>query len=250
MITLIAFAVYLVLDELYFSEFRLQLQAFITQSGVRHILAYSVFGLPLFVAVLLIHPPSKFVESLGLNGSLRKEIGFPLIATLPMLIGYAIVFDFNAELTLTDFLISAVAAAFFEELYFRGFLFGQLFRFTRLGFLPSVILGAIIFGLIHLYQSHDLLSTMGIFTITFIGAILFAWLYAEWQFNLWIPIFLHFFMNLFWMLFAAGDTALGGLYANIFRFTTIAIVIIGTIYYKRKMKIPLSVNRTSIWLKK
>ncbi|MDZ7715311.1 MAG: CPBP family intramembrane glutamic endopeptidase [Balneolaceae bacterium] len=98
-----------------------------------------------------------------------------------MLIGYALFFDLNIELTLNTFLISAVSAAFFEELFFRGFLYGQLYRYTKLGFLPSVIIGAFLFAFIHLYQSDELLRLIGIFFTTFLGAGLFSWSYSEWD---------------------------------------------------------------------
>jgi len=45
--------------------------------------------------------------------------------------------------------------------------------------------------------------------------------------NLWVPIGLHLFMNLHWMLFSAGDNALGSIYANVFRAITITFTIVG-----------------------
>lgn len=44
-----------------------------------------------------------------------------------------------------------------------------------------------------------------------------------------MPIGLHFFMNLWWILFNVGDNALGGFAANVFRVATIAITVIATI---------------------
>ena len=166
-----------------------------------------------------------------------------------MFVGFAIVFDLNSEMNVDDFLIQVVSAAFFEELYFRGFLFGQLFRFTKVGFIPSVFLGSLLFGFIHLYQSQEFIESTGIFAITFLGGILFAWVFAEWNFNIWIPIFLHFFMNFSALLFSATENALGGLYFNVFRLITIVFVIAGTIIYKRKKGLKLEVNKNTIWMK-
>jgi len=172
------------------------------------------------------------------------------LCTLPMFIGFAILFDFDTELSLNSILVTVVAAAFFEELYFRGFLFGQIFRYTRWGFIPSILLGAILFGLVHLYQGTEPGEIIGIFLITFMGGILFAWTYVEWNYNLWAPIFLHLFMNLSWGLFAVSDNALGGMYANIFRVITITLTIILTLLYKRRNKIPLEVKRSTLLVKK
>ncbi|MEL6810473.1 MAG: CPBP family intramembrane glutamic endopeptidase [Bacteroidota bacterium] len=250
LITVIAFATHYIFDDLYFSEVRNYVNTWVDQLGISHNLTYLLFGIPLFIGVLIMHRARYFLDALGLKNSFKKGFLFPLICTLPMLIGYAVVFDFNSEITLNEILISAIAAAFFEELYFRGFLFGQLYRFTQLGFIPSVITGALLFGAVHLYQSQELLTAAGIFLTTFLGAVLFAWVYAEWNNNIWIPIFLHLFMNLFWLLFSAGENALGGVYANIFRILTIVLVILITVVYKRRNGIRLEVNKRTLWMKK
>jgi len=57
-------------------------------------------------------------------------------------------------------------------------------------------------------------------------------------------------MNLFWLLFSAGDNALGGTYANIFRVLTITAVIVGTIVYKKRRNLPMLINKRTIWMKK
>ena len=167
-----------------------------------------------------------------------------------MLIGYFIIFDYDSSKTWHDVLRGAIIAAFIEELFFRGIFFGQIYRFTEIGFIPSILYGAIIFASFHLYQSQDFLTLIGIFIATFLGAVLFAWAYIEWNNNLWVPIFLHLFMNLFWMLFSAGDNAMGGVYANIFRILTIVLIILLTIVYKKRTGQKLKINRNTLWIKK
>lgn len=249
LITIISFGLYFVLDAIYFKDVRKGLNEIINQGGISHIIAYAAFGIPIILGVILIHNVKGLVGGLGLDKSIIKGVLFPFICTLPMLIGFAVVFNFNPEITINDILIKVIAAAFFEELYFRGFLFGQLFRYTKLGFLPSVIIGALLFAIIHLYQSTDLTTLVGIFLTTLLGAILFAWAYAEWNYNIWIPVFLHLFMNLFWLLFSAGENALGGIYANVFRILTIVLIIWLTILYKKRKGVALEVNIETIWMK-
>jgi len=61
------------------------------------------------------------------------------------------------------------------------------------------------------------------------GALWFAWLYVEWEENLWLVIFLHTLMNLYWHVFDNSDSdALGGREANIFRAITITITVFAT----------------------
>ncbi|MEH6537673.1 MAG: CPBP family intramembrane glutamic endopeptidase [Psychroserpens sp.] len=247
---LLIFTCYFIIDDMYFNDFRSFINQYINQKGISHIISYLVFGTPLIIGTLLIHRFKNFFGSLGLNSSISKGFLIPLLWTIPMLIGYASLFSFNSEVTLNQILFSGIAAAFFEEVYFRGFLFGQLYRYTKLGFIPSVIAGALLFAIIHLYQSQEFSELLGIFLVTFVGALLFAWLYIEWKNNIWIPIFLHFFMNIFWLFFSVGDNALGGVYANVIRTLTVVLVIVSTIIYKRRKGIPLEINKRTLWLKK
>ncbi len=250
-ITLISFGIYFLIDETYFKEIREWFYKLIDQWGISHIMAYFIVGIPIFMGTLILHKKDRFFHSLGLDKSLfLKGMVFSLLCTLPMFIGFALLFDFNTEFSLNAFLITVVAAALFEELYYRGFLFGQIYRYTNLGFIPSVLIGAILFGLIHLYQGTDLIELIGIFLITFLGGILYAWVYVEWNYNLWIPIFLHLFMNLSWGLFSVAENTLGGTYANIFRLITILLIIGLTIAYKIKNKLDFKINKRTLLIKK
>jgi uncharacterized protein len=244
-----AFAAYLLLFEFYFSNIFTVLLGIINDRVVSYGLAYLIVGIPLFVATLVLHR-TQFFRSLGLSSSLLKGFLTAFVFTLPMLLGFGLLLPFNSEITLRQVVQGAVYAGFFEELYFRAFFFGLLFRYTRLGFVPSVLAGAIIFGLFHLYQSSEPLTMAGIFLVTLLGAGWFSWMYAEWKFNLWVPVFMHLLMNLYWMLFNAGDNALGAAIPNVFRIITIAFIMLGTLYYKRKRSEALEVNINSLWMKK
>jgi len=79
---------------------------------------------------------------------------------------------------------------------------------------------------------------------------LFAWLYVEWNYNLWVPIFLHMLMNLSWGLFSVSDNAFGGIYSNVFRIATIVLAITLTLFYKKKKRTKLEINKNTIWMKK
>lgn len=250
LITTMSFGIYFFLDELYFYGLRSSIQKSVGQLGISHIIAYLIVGIPVYIGTIFIHGLKGVASGLGIDKPFFMGMGVPFLFTLPMLLGYALVFPFNGQITWNQLLINILAAAVFEELFFRGFLFGQLYRYTRLGFLPSVLLGALFFGAMHLYQSQELVTLIGVFVTTFLGAILFAWLFAEWRFNLWVPIFMHLFMNLFWLLFTVSDNAFGGIYANVFRIVTIALAICLTIVYKKKKRLALEINRHTVWMKR
>jgi len=249
LITGISFLIYYFLQKQYFGDIRNWIDNFI-HIGAAHFITYLIVGLPLFVGVGVIHNFKGLLSAVGLDKSIMVAVTFALVCTLPMLVGYAILFDLDTEMTWTKILGGAIIAGFIEELYFRGVLFGQIFRYSKVGFVPSVVIGALIFALGHLYQSQDFYTLVGIFFTTFLGAILFAWVYVEWKYNLWCSIFIHLFMNLFWMLFAVSDNALGGTYANIFRIITISLVIGLTILYKQRTGSEFEVNKNTLLMKK
>lgn len=249
LVTLTAFAAYYFIDELYFKDIRQTFDTRLNQRGISHNLAYILVGLPILAGVVFLHG-KNWPESLGLNRSIVKAFIFALLCTLPMLVGFAGLSSLDPKFTLNTFLINVIAAAFFEELYFRGFLFGQLYRYTNLGFIPSVLLGALLFAFIHLYQSSDPLTLVGIFAVTLLGAVLFAWVYVEWNYNLWAPIFLHLLMNLFWAVFNGGDNALGGLTSNVFRTITLILIITLTVICKKRKSEPLEITKLTIWMKR
>ena len=250
LITIISFGLYYFINNLYFKNL---FDWFLNLASIKAIgffLTYFVIGTPLLTGLFFIHKPKSILNSLGINKGFIKGFFFAFLCTLPMLIGYSILFKFNSKISLNEIFIGAVFAAFFEELYFRGVLFGQVFRFTKIGFIPSIIFGAVLFASGHLRQSSDFSVLIGIFITTFLGAIFFAWTYIEWDNNLWVSIGLHLFMNLHWMLFSAGDNALGGIYANVFRAITITLTIVGTILYKKHTGIRLVINRNNLWINK
>ncbi len=248
LIVFVSFGIYHFLDAMYFKLLR---EWFFVQTnylGVSHILTYTISGIPLFVGTYVLSRRSGLLENLGLNRSILKGFLFVLLCTLPMFIGFMLLFEYNA-ISVNSLIIKVIAAGFFEELFFRGFLFGVLFRKTNFGFIPAVLFGAIYFGVLHLYQSTEIVELLGIFLITFLGGILFAWVYVEWNYNLWTAIFLHMLMNLSWELFNVSDNALGGVYSNIFRFATLGLVILLTLVYKKQHGIKMEVNRKNIFKK-
>lgn len=223
----------------------------ITQQGlVSYVLTYLIIGVPIFIGTILINKTTNVFKSLGLLSNYLTAIWTSLLFTLPMLIGGLFFFKFNQLIDIENLIAGTIVAGFMEELYFRGFLFGQLFQRTNLGFIPSILFGTLIFAFGHLYQSQDIIELVGIFMITFSGAIFFAWLYVEWNYNLWVPILTHTLMNLTWGIFEIDNNALGDLKANIFRGLTILTAIIFTILYKKSRNEKLTINRQTLMLKK
>jgi membrane protease YdiL (CAAX protease family) len=244
-ITLICFlGYYFALEN--FEKVMLLIDRFFNYRLLSSFITYIIIGIPIFLGTFFINKNFNIFNSLGLSKNILKGLLLAMIFTLPMFIGGLIFYKFNTEISLANLIASTILAGLFEELYFRGFLFGQIFRNTKLGFIPSIIIGAIVFASAHLYQSQDFSIMTGIFITTFLGAIFFAWLFVEWDYNLWVPIFLHTLMNLSWELFNVSDNALGNITSNIFRCLTIAVAIILTILFKKKHGQKLTINRYTL----
>ncbi|WP_333625898.1 CPBP family intramembrane glutamic endopeptidase [Sphingobacterium siyangense] len=245
------FGIYFILDYLFFAPLQSMIINYVQSRFLGHVLTYSISLVPLLFGAMLLKPKgqNEFLEKFGLKGNFLQGLSFGIIATLPMFLGYAFVFTLNRKIDPNTLLINSVSSGFFEEMIFRAYFFGLVFRYTRLGFIPSILATSLLFALLHLYQSQDLGELVLIFGMTFLGSILFSWLYAEWKFNLWIPVTLHVLMNSAWIIFDVSDNAAGNGWSNFFRFLTIIVAIIMTIVHSRKSNGGLQIERKNLWLK-
>ena len=204
------------------------------------ILGLSIKALLLTLVALILTTvvikPKELFSFLGLSGNILKGFGIALLCVLPLYLIFPVFGNVNTELTCSVIYDRAILTGFKEELVFRAFMFGLLFRYAKTGFFWAVILPALYFGSVHLYQGHDALSALAAFGVTFIGALYFSWMYVEWNFNLWIPAGLHILMNGAWFVFTMEGTevAAGGVISNIARIISIALAVVITICYHKK----------------
>lgn len=248
-IFILGFIVYYLFDFYCFKIIQEQSKEIFHSKAIAHILAYSITIIPLIGTAKILFPKKHVSDLFSLNQPVSTGFILSFFATLPMLIGYSVFFSLSKELNIESLFINTISSAFFEELIFRAFLIGLLFKFTKLGFITSILLASSIFAQAHLYQGSTTIELIQVFSITFLGSILFAWVYSEWNFNIWTAIFLHFFMNLYWSIFVVDNNAAGNTLGNIFRFASIFLVILLTIYHKKRKKIPLQVTWKSLFIK-
>ena len=102
----------------------------------------------------------------GFNKGILKAFVFALICTFPMFLSSSVLGTLNYGLTIDEIFIKSIGPGLMEEFLFRGFLFGLLFYKNKCGFIPSALLGAITFGLLHLYQGNGVAHSAGVFLIT------------------------------------------------------------------------------------
>jgi len=211
-----------------------------TSSFLETIYDYFWWIIPTVLILGILFGFNNILREVGINKGLLTGFFFGLTAVSPMLLSSAFIGQISNDISIGSLIHKTILAGTMEEYLFRGFLVGILFRKLRWGFIPATLIGALLFGLGHVYQGSTFIETASIFLITSIGAIWFSWIFIEWNDNLWVPIFLHTFMNLSWILFDVSSNAQGGLYTNIFRFITIALSIILTIYYHKKRGLKVS----------
>lgn len=202
----------------------------------KFIVSYSIMFIAVIILTSLVIKPKDIFSFLGLNCNIAGGFCISLICVLPLYILFPIFGSFNSDTSLSLIIRKSIFPGFMEEYMFRAFMFGLLFRYAKTGFFWAVILPALLFGSLHLYQGHDVISSLAAFGITFIGAVYFSWMYVEWNFNLWVPVGLHILMNGAWIMFSLEGTevAAGGLISNIARVISIFFAIGLTVWYRRK----------------
>lgn len=198
----------------------------------RDLIAFTV----VLILTAVVIKPKEIFSFLGLNGNIVKGLGIAIMCVLPLYIVFPFFGSYNTDTTLSLILRKSILPGFKEEFMFRAFMFGLLFRYAKAGFFWAVILPALLFGSGHLYQGHDVISSLAAFGVTFLGAVYFSWMYAEWNFNLWVPVGLHILMNGAWVIFTVEGTevAAGGLISNIVRVISILLAIGITVWYKKR----------------
>ena len=210
---------------------------------------YALYSLILIAILYIIHRKKNPLPYLGLDKNVMKAIIYGTISILPMLIYSIICGSWDGSLPVIKFFDIIIIAGFFEELFFRGFLFGQLFRYAGWGFIPASMIVAVIFGCGHLYQGSSLMASLTAGLITGLGSIFFSWIYVECEYNLLCPIVLHIFMNFSWSAFTiSSNGAVGSTVTNIFRILTVIIAIALVIFHKRKNGISYQVTAKSLWI--
>lgn len=191
-------------------------------------------ALPAFVLAALLFGPYRLFSSLGLAANPLRGLAFAFLCTLPMLVPLAVWGTWQPGDLAPTLIGGAVLPGVLEEVVYRGMLFGFLFRFAGWGFFPAALVGALFFGPAHAFQGGSVGEAAGIVAVTALGAAWFAWLYAAWRNNLWVPIGFHVLMNAYWGVFAVSDTALGGPLGNGTRVAVIVLSIILTTWWARR----------------
>lgn len=188
------------------------------------------------VILSIVIKPKDILSFLGLKSNIIKGLTVAIVSVLPLYVVFPLIGSINQDLSFALLARQCFLPGFIEDFIWRAFMFGLFFRYAKAGFLWATLLPAVLFGILHIYQGHDFISSLAALGVTFLGALYFSWMYAAWNFNLWVSICLHLLMNAAWVIFVVTGTevAAGGLTSNIVRIISIALAIAITIYYHKK----------------
>ncbi|WP_294274315.1 CPBP family intramembrane metalloprotease [uncultured Chryseobacterium sp.] len=249
LIFILGFSIYYFFDLYSFKTIQNFVKETTGSKAIAHATAYVITLIPLLITQKILAPEKKITFLLSLDKSILKGGFIAFIGTLPMLIGYLYFFNIVQKVDVQSLFINTISSAFFEEIIFRAFLIGTLFRLTRLGFISALLFGSLLFAQAHLYQSNDTTELIEIFLITFLGSALFSWVYIETDFNLWTAIFLHFFMNIYWEIFNVAENVSGNWYGNVFKALSVLLIIALSIYRKQKGKTTFQITAKNLFIK-
>jgi len=176
-------------------------------------------------------------EELGLIAPFHVAMLFTFIATLPMLVFPAVFGEMASDLSVVDLLFYAGVWPLGEEILYRGYAFRQLHRRAGWNLWLAAVVTGVVFGAAHLLneslRGQPAVDQLGTVALIGVGGILYAWLFARWEDNLWVPFGMHMFMNLWWNVFGLSDSALGDRTVNALRLATVVLAIALTIFRHR-----------------
>src|SRR6266849_6120360 len=89
-----------------------------------------------------------------------------IVAAFPMLLAFALTSSINARMSVLSVGVGCFVAPFAEEVLFRGYVFGQLYRRARWGFWLSALIPSVLFAFGHAYQASGFWELVGIFAVT------------------------------------------------------------------------------------
>ncbi len=207
-------------------------------------------GVVIWALVRRLHPKAtagekgrtNILADFGLTATgFARGLGLGVAFGLPMLVigvVYAAITGGWPTVVWSELIPGLVIAPINEEFFYRGALVITLWRCGLARFWTLAIAGGLLFGSAHIdWTLEGITRGWGTLLVTGAGGVWFAWLARQWgerlqgswQANLWVPMALHAMMNGAWLLFEGTDNAVGGLWPNLARGTTIAVSAVVTI---------------------
>jgi membrane protease YdiL (CAAX protease family) len=165
---------------------------------------------------------------IGWNRAL-KGIATGLVCSLPMLALGLLGTSYTPNRY--EIMHTAIAPGLTEEIFYRAFMFGLLVQLARCPIWTTAIITGLVFGLAHVDITPDegqtIIGQLGPWIAMIgLGGFMYAWLYWESGWNLWLVIALHAGMNMWWDMFDLSATPLGDWGATAARVLAVGLVVL------------------------
>lgn len=170
--------------------------------------------------------PLALWKMAGLAASPVKPLIWGAIILVPAAVAAALMAPVASDLSGNTLLWQGGIFPVIEEVVYRGLAVGALVMLAHWRWWAACLAPALMFGIVHMAQGQNPMDAAGIVAITALGGLLFGWLFVRWHFNLWPPILLHVGLNSLWIVFALGETALGGWLGNGLRLAVVVAAIV------------------------
>lgn len=193
--------------------------------AMRMVLVLIAWGL----LMQLREPGQRITVGLGVGwGNSLKGLAIGFGCTLPMLVLGLLSDSFTPSRV--EVIHGAISPGLTEEIFYRALLFGLLVQMGRTPMISTAVVTGIVFGLAHIDITPDegetIVGQLNLWNaLIALGGFMYAWLYFESRWNLWVVIALHAGMNLWWDMFDLSATPLGGWGATISRIAAVGLVV-------------------------
>jgi len=164
-----------------------------------------------------------------------KGLGLGFACTLPMLL-----LGLTSELftpSRYEIMYTAITPGLTEEIFYRAFMFGLLVQASRCPMWWAAVITGIVFGLAHVditpAEGQTIIGQLGPWIAMIgLGGFMYAWLFYESQWNLWVVIALHIGMNLWWDMFDLTQTPLGNWGATLARIVSVGLAVLFVVQFR------------------
>lgn len=196
-------------------------------------IAVGLAGVVIATMALWRSGPGRAAGELGIAGFAAVGCAVCLVAILAALCVLLLAGAGYRRPDPADILLFGIAGPFAEEVFFRGFLFRQMRRWSDVPFLHAALVSSLLFGAGHFDQGSSIADSLMNSGITFAGGMMFCWLVERWE-SVWPGFIIHAGLNVVWTLYTLGDNAVGGTVGNLARLATVAVAIAGTAMLTRR----------------
>ncbi len=164
-----------------------------------------------------------------------KGIVIGLLCTVPMLLLGLISSSYTPNRY--EIMHTAIAPGLTEEVFYRAFMFGLLVQVARCPMWWTAGITGVVFGLAHVditpAVGESIIGQLGPWiAMIALGGFMYAWLFWESRWNLWLVIALHAGMNLWWDMFDLTQTPLGGGGATGARIVSVGLVVVLVVWLR------------------